>query len=42
MSAHALIATSIHRGGFEWTSNFTTFDLIAASANALNSALLAR
>lgn len=29
-------------GGFEWTGHFTTVDLIAASTNALNGALLAR
>jgi uncharacterized membrane protein YeiH len=29
-------------GGFKWHGNFTTIDLIAASTNALNGALLAR
>ena len=28
-------------GGFTWTGNFTTIDLIAATDNALNGALLA-
>ena len=28
--------------GWKWTGNFTTLDLIAASTNALNGALLAR
>lgn len=32
----------IHWGGFSWHGNFTTIDLIAASTNALNGALLAR
>ena len=38
----ALLAQSIHWGGFTWTGDFTTLDLIAASTNALNGALLAR
>ncbi len=29
-------------GGFKWAGSFTTVDLIAASTNALNGALLAR
>ena len=29
-------------GGWDWSGNFTTIDLIAASTNALNGALLAR
>ena len=29
-------------GGFQWTGNSTTLDLIAATTNALNGALLAR
>ena len=37
-----LIAASVHWGGFEWTGDFTTIDLIAATTNALNGALLAR
>ena len=32
----------LHIGGFEWTGDFTTVDLIAASTNSLNGALLAR
>src|SRR5215471_13388075 len=37
-----LIASAVHFGGFKWTGDFTTIDLIAASTNALNGALLAR
>jgi len=37
-----VLAASVHWGGFEWTGSFTTVDLIAASTNALNGALLAR
>jgi uncharacterized membrane protein YeiH len=37
-----LIASSISWGGWEFTGDFTTIDLIAASTNALNGALLAR
>ena len=37
-----LLAGSVHWGGFSWTGNFTSVDLIAASTNALNGALLAR
>jgi uncharacterized membrane protein YeiH len=33
---------SVTFGGFDFTGNFTTLDLIAASTNALNGALLAR
>jgi hypothetical protein len=35
-------ANPVTVGGFAWTGNFTTVDLIAASTNALNGALLAR
>jgi uncharacterized membrane protein YeiH len=39
----ALLAqSSIHIGGWEFTPAFTTIDLIAATTNALNGALLAR
>jgi uncharacterized membrane protein YeiH len=38
----ALLASSVHVGGFKWTGNFTTIDLIAAGTNSLNGALLAR
>src|SRR5256885_17156387 len=38
----AILAASVHWGGFKWTGSFTTIDLIAASTNALNGALLAR
>jgi uncharacterized membrane protein YeiH len=37
-----LAASSVHWGGFKWTGSYTTIDLIAASTNALNGALLAR
>ena len=47
MSAGALAATviqaqGVHIGGFKWTGSFTTIDLIAATTNALNGAILAR
>ena len=35
-------AVPIHWGGFKWHGSYTTIDLIAASTNALNGALLAR
>lgn len=37
-----LLAGDVTFGGFVWTGDFTTIDLIAASTNALNGALLAR
>ena len=37
-----VLASSVHVGGFVWAGDFTTLDLIAASTNALNGALLAR
>jgi Glycine transporter len=37
-----VIASGITIGGFKWTGDFTTIDLIAAGTNALNGALLAR
>ena len=37
-----LASTAVHWGGFKWHGSFTTVDLIAASTNALNGALLAR
>ena len=37
-----VFATAVHWGGFSWHGNFTTIDLIAASTNSLNGALLAR
>ena len=39
-----LLMTSVHWGGFSWTGKdgFTQVDLIAASTNSLNGALLAR
>ena len=37
-----LLTASVHWGGFKWHGSFTTIDLIAASTNALNGALLAR
>jgi uncharacterized membrane protein YeiH len=38
----SVLASSVHWGGFKLTGSFTTVDLIAASTNALNGALLAR
>ena len=38
----AIVATAVHWGGFKLHGSFTTVDLIAASTNALNGALLAR
>jgi uncharacterized membrane protein YeiH len=37
-----LAAGGITFGGFQWTGSFTTIDLVAATTNALNGALLAR
>jgi uncharacterized membrane protein YeiH len=37
-----ILTGSVDVGGFVWTGNFTTLDLIAASTNALNGALLVR
>ena len=37
-----LASAALHVGGFKWTGDFTTVDLIAASTNSLNGALLAR
>ena len=37
-----VLGAAVHWGGFEWHGSFTTIDLIAASTNALNGALLAR
>ena len=42
MHGLAILAPSVHVGGYEWTGSYTTIDLIAASTNALNGALLAR
>jgi uncharacterized membrane protein YeiH len=36
------VAAAVHWGGFTWTGNFTAIDLVAATTNALNGALLAR
>src|SRR5512133_3015407 len=36
------LAATIHWGGWKFTGDFTLIDLIAASTNALNGALLAR
>jgi len=38
----ASASSSVHWGGFVWHGDFTSIDLIAASTNALNGALLAR
>lgn len=37
-----VLASSVTVGGFDWVGDLTTLDLIAASTNALNGALLAR
>jgi uncharacterized membrane protein YeiH len=37
-----MLLSSVTWGTFKWTGDFTTVDLIAASTNALNGALLAR
>jgi len=37
-----VLAQTVTFGGWDWTGSFTTIDLIAASTNALNGALLAR
>ena len=42
MHGLAILAPSVHVGGYQWTGSYTTIDLIAASTNALNGALLAR
>ena len=42
MSGQLLLGAAIHWGGFKWTGSFTSVDLIAASTNSLNGALLAR
>jgi uncharacterized membrane protein YeiH len=36
------LAATVHWGGWQWTGDFTTIDLVAATTNALNGALLAR
>ena len=42
MHSLSLLASSVQWGGFKWWGSFTTIDLIAASTNSLNGALLAR
>ncbi|HSO53432.1 MAG TPA: TRIC cation channel family protein [Actinomycetes bacterium] len=42
LATAAIQAQGVHIGGFEWTGDFTTIDLIAATTNALNGAILAR
>ena len=43
MIEHFLLASSaLHIGDFKWTGGYTAVDLIAASTNSLNGALLAR
>ena len=42
MIHHDVLAAGITIGGFKWTGSYTTIDLIAATTNALNGALLAR
>ena len=38
----AILAGTVQFGQFDWTGNFTTLDLLAALAGALNGALLCR
>jgi uncharacterized membrane protein YeiH len=40
VTGQAIIAAGITIGGFKWTGNFTSIDLLAATTNALNGALL--
>jgi uncharacterized membrane protein YeiH len=40
--AIVVLSAPVAWGGFKWTGNFTAIDLVAASTNALNGALLAR
>jgi len=42
VTGQVVLAAGITIGGFKWTGDFTTIDLIAATTNALNGALLAR
>jgi uncharacterized membrane protein YeiH len=42
MTDPGLLATVVHFGPWKWSGNFTAIDLIAATTNALNGALLAR
>jgi uncharacterized membrane protein YeiH len=42
VTGQGVLAAGITFGGFKWTGDFTSIDLIAATTNALNGALLAR
>jgi uncharacterized membrane protein YeiH len=42
VTGQGIIAAGITIGGWKWAGSFTTIDLIAATTNALNGALLAR
>jgi uncharacterized membrane protein YeiH len=42
VTGQGILAAGITIGGFKWTGSYTTIDLIAATTNALNGALLAR
>lgn len=42
VTGQGILAAGITVGGFKWTGDFTAIDLIAATTNALNGALLAR
>ena len=42
MTGQGIIAAGITIGHFQWTGDFTAVDLVAATTNALNGALLAR
>src|SRR4029450_9943196 len=37
-----IVAGAVQFGGFDWTGNFTSIDLLAAAMSALNGALLCR
>jgi uncharacterized membrane protein YeiH len=42
VTGQGVLAAGITFGGFKWTGDFTSIDLVAATTNALNGALLAR
>lgn len=42
MLSQGIVAAGLTLGSFTWTGNFTTLNLIAATTNALNGALVAR
>jgi hypothetical protein len=42
VTGQGILVAGITVGGFRWTGDVTTIDLIVATTNALNGALLAR